>query len=238
MYSNNNILVVDHLKIGIRDKIIVEDANLSVSRGDIVFLLGPNGAGKSTLLRALIGLPIYRILSGDIYFDGEKITDKSMGYRVSRGLGLAYQIPPKLLGVKVIDILSNLCKRSGCNVNEISSELGIEHLLSREFGKGFSGGELKRIEIATLLAQKPRLALVDEPDSGVDVDSIEIIVKAIEHLIDVSPYRSIVIVTHTALISKYIRPTKVCIMISGVVKRCGDEDLLNEVFSHGFKNMA
>ncbi|ADM27140.1 ABC transporter related [Ignisphaera aggregans DSM 17230] len=238
MYSSDDVLVVDRLKIGIGDKIVIEDANLSVSRGDIVFLLGPNGAGKSTLLRAIIGLPIYRILSGDIYFNGERITDKSMEYRVSRGLGLTYQIPPKLLGVRVVDILSNLCKRSGCNVSEISNELGIMHLLNREFGKGFSGGELKRIEMATLLAQKPRLALVDEPDSGVDIDSIEIIVKAIEHLIEVSPYRSIVIVTHTALISKYIRPTKVCIMISGSVRRCGDEDLLDEVFSHGFKNMA
>ncbi len=238
MFNDSDLLAVQHLKVGIGDRIIVEDANFSLSRKDIAFLLGPNGAGKTSLLRALIGLPTYRIISGSIYFNGENITDKPMEYRVSRGLGLAYQIPPKLLGVRVRDVLNSLCKRTRCNVDEISHQLNIEHLLDREFGKGFSGGELKRLEIATLLAQKPRLALVDEPDSGVDIDSIEIIVKAIEHLIENSPYRSIVIVTHTALISKYIRPTKVCIMVSGSIRICGGMELLDEVFRYGFKNMA
>lgn len=233
-----DILTLNDIEVSVGEKSVLKNVNMSIKEKEVVFLLGPNGAGKSTLLRALIGFPGHRVVSGRIYFEGEDITDAPMEVRISKGLAIAHQIPPKLLGVRVRQLLEALCRRNRCDVYEIANDLGILHLLDREFGKGFSGGELKRVEIATLLAQKPKLALIDEPDSGVDVDSIEIIAKAIKKLIDLSPYKSAVIVTHSALISRYIVPTKVCILMSGTMKICDGKDLIDEVFKHGFRELA
>lgn len=233
-----SVLHVDRLSIAVGERLILKDVSMSVNKNDVLFLLGPNGAGKSTLLRALIGYPGHSVTSGRIYFEGEDITEAPMEIRIGKGLALAHQIPPKLLGVRVRHLLEALCRRTGCDVHEIADELQVNHLLDREFGKGFSGGELKRIEMAMLLAQKPKLVLIDEPDSGVDVDSIEVVARAIKRLIDLSPYRSAVIVTHSALISKYIEPSKVCILISGSIKLCNGRDLIGEVFRHGFRELA
>lgn len=232
------ILVVDNVSIGVGEKIVLKNVSMSIDRNEVLFLLGPNGAGKSTLLRALVGFPGYNVVSGRIYFEDEDITDSLMEVRVAKGLALAHQLPPKLLGVKVRQLLDALCRKNKCDVYEIANDLGILHLLDREFGKGFSGGELKRVEVAVLLAQKPKLALIDEPDSGVDVDSIEIVARAIKKLVDISPYKSAIIVTHSALISRYIEPTKVCILMSGTMKICNSRDLIDEVFRHGFRELA
>lgn len=233
-----SVLLVDRVSVAVGEKLVVKNATLSINRGEVLFLLGPNGAGKSSLLRALIGYPGYSTVSGRIYLDGEDITDAPMEARVAKGLALAHQIPPRLLGVKVVHLLEALCRKNGCDVHEIANELEILHLLDREFGKGFSGGELKRIEMAMLLAQKPKLALIDEPDSGVDVDSIEIVARAIKKLVELSPYRSAVVVTHSALISRYVEPSRVCIVMSGSVKVCDGRDLIDEVFSRGFRELA
>lgn len=234
----SGVLCVEGLTVAVGSRTVLRDVTFSIDRSATVFILGPNGAGKTSLLRALIGYPNYSIVSGRVLFDGEDITHMSMEERVSRGLAIAYQIPPKLTGVRVRDLLLNICRRTGCSVEEIAGELEIEYLLNREFGRGFSGGEMKRIEIATVVAQKPKLALVDEPDSGVDVDSIAIIARALRKLISTSIYGSIAIVTHSASIAKYLQPTHVCVMVSGSVKICGDSSILYEVFRHGFKGVA
>ena len=233
-----DLLVVDRLSVAVGEKLVLRDVSLSLGRGEVLFLLGPNGAGKSTLLRAIIGYPGHVIVGGRILFDGEDLTDKPMEERVGRGIALAHQIPPKLLGVRVRHLLEALCRRTKCDIHEIAHELEIGHLLDREFGKGFSGGELKRVEMAVLLAQKPKLALIDEPDSGVDVDSVEIVARAIRKVIELSPYKSAIVVTHSALISRYIEPTRVCIMMSGNIKLCNSRDLIDEVFRHGFRELG
>ncbi|MEM1526521.1 MAG: ATP-binding cassette domain-containing protein [Ignisphaera sp.] len=233
-----SILLLDRVSIAVGEKIVLRDIDLRIDKNEVLFLLGPNGAGKSTLLRALIGYPGHLIVSGKIYFEGEDVTELPMEARVAKGLAFAHQIPPKLLGVRVKQLLEALCRKNICDVYEIANEIGVLHLLDREFGKGFSGGELKRIEVATLMAQKPKLPLIDEPDSGVDVDSIEVIARAIKKLIDLSPYRSAILVTHSALISRYIEPTKVCILMSGTIKVCDGKDLIDEVFRHGFRELA
>ncbi|MEL9940015.1 MAG: ATP-binding cassette domain-containing protein [Ignisphaera sp.] len=232
------VLSVKDLDVVSGGRLVVRGANLDVYENDIVFLLGPNGAGKTTFLRAVVGYPGYNISSGKIIFESEDLTDKPIEYRVAKGIAIGHQIPPKLLGIKVFDMLSMLCKKNKCDVYEIAREMSIEHLLHREFGKGFSGGELKRVEIATLLAQKPKIALVDEPDTGVDVDSIEIIAKGLKKLVEESPFRSIIIVTHSAFITRFIEPSRVCIMINGTISTCGDENLLYKVMKYGFKGLA
>lgn len=234
----NIVLSIENLSVSVGSRIAIKDLNLEVPNNTILYLLGPNGAGKSTLLRTIIGYPGYNVLTGVIHFENEDVTDKPMEYRVSKGLALAHQIPPKLVGIRVIDLLSTLCKRGGCTINDVAKEMEIEHLLYREFGKGFSGGELKRVEIATLLAQRPRLALVDEPDTGVDVDSIEIIARGLKKLVEFSPHKSIVIVTHTAFIARYIEPDTTCILLNGSIIRCGEAELLYKVMRHGFKGLV
>ncbi|MEZ0289813.1 MAG: ATP-binding cassette domain-containing protein [Sulfolobales archaeon] len=234
----SEILSVRNLTVDAGGKRVFESLNLAVERGEVLFLLGPNGVGKTSLLRALIGYPGYEIVSGSIVFEGEDITRKPMEYRVSRGLGMAHQIPPRITGLRVRFLLEKMCKKSECNVDEIASLLEIRYLLDREFGKNFSGGELKRVEIATLIAQKPRLALVDEPDSGVDIESIEIIARGVKSLIDLSPHRSVFIVTHSALISRYVEPSRVCIMLSNREIVCGDREFLEKVFEYGFREVA
>ena len=232
------ILSIENLSVSVGSRIAIKDLSLQIPSNTILYLLGPNGAGKTTLLRAIIGYPGYNTVSGVIQFEGEDVTDKPMEYRVSKGLALAHQIPPKLAGVRVADLLSTLCKKSECSVSDVAKDMEIEHLLYREFGKGFSGGELKRVEIATLLAQRPKLALVDEPDTGVDVDSIEIIARGLKKLVEISPYKSIVIVTHTAFIARYIEPDATCILLGGSIVRCGDPELLYKVMRSGFKGLA
>jgi len=234
----SRVLEVKNLSVATSSRVIVNRANLVLEENTVLFLLGPNGSGKSTLLRAIIGYPGLEVLSGSIVFEEEEITEKPMEYRVSRGLALAHQIPPKLTGVRVRQLLEVLCRKTRCDPIEVARDLEITHLLDREFGKGFSGGELKRAEIAMLFAQKPRLPLIDEPDSGVDVDSIEIIAGAIKRLAAETPHRSVVIVTHSAQISKFIKPTVTCIMISGEVKTCSGPELLSEVFEHGFRELV
>ncbi len=232
------VLGVKDLSVAISGRVIIRNSSILIERDSLVFLLGPNGSGKSTFLRAIIGYPGVEVISGNIIFEGEDLTSKPMEYRVSRGLTLAHQTPPKLTGVRMRQLLEALCRKTGCDPLEIASDLEIKHLLDREFGKGFSGGELKRAEIAMLLAQKPKLPLIDEPDSGVDVDSIEIIASAIKKLVRETPYKSTIIVTHSAQISKYIKPTLTCIMVSGEVKICGGPELLSEVFIHGFRELV
>lgn len=236
-YALDVLRVVD-LKASYGGRVVLEGVSFSVKPGEVFFLLGPNGSGKTSLLKVLVGYPGIEVLSGKVFFEGEDITEQPMEERVKRGLTIAHQIPPKLLGVKTRQLLEALCKKTGCDPYEVANDLEINHLLERDFGRGFSGGELKRAEIAMLLAQKPKLPLIDEPDSGVDVDSIALIARVIRKLVEESPYKSAVIVTHSALISKYVNPTRVCIMIKGSIKLCGGSDLISEVFAHGFKELV
>lgn len=232
------VLEVNELKVSYGSRVVVNDTSFKLGEDELFFLLGPNGSGKSTLLKAIIGYPGLEVLSGRILFEGEDITHVPMEERIARGLTMAHQIPPKLTGVKCRQLLEVLCRKSNCDPYEIANELEINHLLERDFGRGFSGGELKRAEIAMLLAQKPKLPLIDEPDSGVDVDSIAVIARAIKRIVEEAPYRSAIIVTHSAFISRYIQPTKVCVMIKGSIRLCGGKEIVDEVFSHGFRELA
>ncbi|MGC8983360.1 MAG: ATP-binding cassette domain-containing protein [Desulfurococcaceae archaeon] len=233
-----SVLSVVNLKAKIGGRLVVDDASFEIEEGDVFFLLGPNGSGKSTLLKAIVGYPGVEVVSGRVLYEGVDITGMPMEERVARGITLAHQIPPKLVGVKLGGLLRTLCKKNECDHEELVNEMEINHLVNRDFGKGFSGGELKRAEIALLLAQRPKLPLIDEPDSGVDVDSIAVIARGVKRLIESSPHKAAIIVTHSALIARYVPPTKVCVMIKGSIRLCGGREIVEEVFSHGFKELA
>lgn len=230
------VLATEGLKAGADGNLIVRRAELSVSKGETLYIVGPNGAGKSTLLKALVGYPGIRV-EGRVVFMGEDVTGLPMDERARKGLVLSHQFIPRIDGVSVGELIEMVAKVSGSGVSieEVAEVLEIGHLLGREFGKGLSGGEMKRVEIAVTLAAGPKLALIDEPDSGVDVESALIVAEGIREIIRRSPAGSVVIVTHTGFISKYVPPTRVCIMRSGVLGPCSGPKLLDKVLAEGFR---
>ncbi|MCD6084632.1 MAG: ATP-binding cassette domain-containing protein [Desulfurococcales archaeon] len=231
------LLQVKDLAVKVGEKLVVRSASLTVNDGEVVYLLGPNASGKTTLIRAIMGFPNYRVIRGKLMYEGRDVTNVSLEQRVRLGLGMTYQIPPKIDGIKVRELLKELLRRRSAvsEYEEIISTLNIEYLIDRDLNRGFSGGEMKRVEVALLAAQAPRLALVDEPDSGVDVESIMYIAEGLKKLLNKRLTKSMVIVTHTAFITKYLKPSKVCIMKDGVVRGCGGADLIDEIMKEGFK---
>ncbi len=230
-------LEVHELRVAVNDKEVVKRASLELREGETALLLGPNGSGKTSLLCAIAGHPRYKVLSGSIKLFGEVVNDVPSFERVKRGLALAFQKPPIIKGLRFRDLLNRVASKSGCDekfVKEVVQLLSIEHLLDRYYGYGFSGGELKRAEIALLLVSKPRVALIDEPDSGVDVDSVMIIASAL-HELRKNAGSSMLIVTHTGLISRHVSFDKLYVMINGeIVMETSDKMVLEDILSKGF----
>jgi len=197
------LLRVEEVSISIDNAAIVRDASLEVDRGEIAVLMGPNGSGKSTLLKAIAGLPGYRVVSGRIMYCGSDITKLEPWNRARMGIALAFQNPPKIY-LKVGNLVDKLSKIYGSTdlVNYVVKELGLSQLINRDLYSGFSGGEIKRVELALTILMKPKLALLDEPDSGVDVDSIKRIAMYINRLAEENV--GVLIVTHTGYILRYI----------------------------------
>ncbi len=233
-------LEVIGLTVSVDGKRILKNINLNIKKGEVVLLLGPNGSGKSTLVQAIIGNPKYKIEEGKILYYGEDITKAPMEARVLKGIGLAYQIPPKIRGVKVRDLIIHMLRKRGATdvMNELdkyASLLKVQHLLDREINVGFSGGEMKKVELLFTLMQRPKLVLLDEIDSGVDVENIVLMGKVInEHLIKNGT--SALIITHTAQIARHIKADRAYVMIDGTIKCEGDANKIVEtILRFGFE---
>ncbi len=229
-----SMLKVKDLWANYEEREVLKGVNLEMS-SKIALLLGPNGSGKTTLLRAIAGSPKIKVVKGKIFFLGKDVTSLPPYERSMLGIGLAHQFPVKIRSVKVREFLEEISKKfsSGADVEFIATLLGIEELLDRPLNYNFSGGEIKKVEIATLLAQKPKLALIDEPDSGVDVEGISKISLAIKYL--VKSGTSCLIVTHTGRIGKEVRAELAFVMVGGrVVCRGNPEKILRTIEERGF----
>jgi len=235
------MLRIERVAVAVEGRIVVKRASLELRRGEVNLLLGPNGSGKSSLLNAVMGHPKYVVVAGKVLLDGNDITHLNPEARVRLGLALAVQHPPRIRGVRVGKLLEKLVLRHVKSVQEAMKEvqniaklLNISHLLDRDLGVGFSGGEMKRIELASLMALRPRIALIDEPDSGVDVDSVLLIAEAIEEMMSMGT-QSILIVTHTGLIAKHVKHHRAYVMVDGeIVAEGSSEKILPMVLEHGF----
>lgn len=237
-----DLLVTKDLSAGVENRVIIDSVNIRISPGESIVILGPNGSGKSTLLRAIAGHPRISIFRGSVFFEDKDVTNMDPWERNSLGIALMHQNPPRLRGIRVRVLLDKIASKKISSLNErvneikrVSELLDIGSLLDREFGAGLSGGELKRVELATVILQRPRLALIDEPDSGVDVDSLFVIASAINNLR--REYgSSIALVTHTGNVTRYIDVSRGYVLISGRVAAEGDgKELLKKLFSEGFK---
>ena len=230
--------IVDlHVEAGGRK--ILKGVNLTVKEGETCVLFGQNGCGKSTLLASIMGYSTITVTQGKIIFKGVDITDKPVDERAKLGIGMMMQRPPNIYGVKLGDLLRATAEDPDTAIAE-ADKFKMEKFMEREVNVGFSGGEIKRSELLQLTAQKPDLILLDEPESGVDLQSIDLIGKKAHDLLDEGKdssgrHVSSLVITHTGQIMDYIGANKGYVMNNGVVEREGDPmEILNEIRLHGY----
>jgi Fe-S cluster assembly ATP-binding protein len=236
------LLEIDDLHVSVGDREILRGVNLVINEGETHVLLGPNGGGKSTLLNTIVGMPGYRITRGRIMFKGTDLSELEIDERARLGIGIAFQRPPAVRGVKLRQILE--VAADGALTDEaaaqLDAELSLGHMLDRDVNMGFSGGEAKRSEMAQLLAQMPDLALFDEPESGVDLDNIAVVGGAINSLLKgeeriADRKRSGLIITHTGHILEFVNADVGHVLYGGRLACKGNPlDLIEEVSSHGY----
>ncbi len=213
------MLEVKNLSVKVEGKLILKDLNFDLREGASHILFGPNGSGKTTLISTLMGLPGYEIVAGKILFQGIDITNKGVDERAKLGIIVSYQNPPEITGVKLGDLLK-LCLGKAASDDFSSEETAqieafrLTNFLSRDVNLGFSGGERKRSEILQLIFLKPKLLLLDEPDSGVDVESLKMISIEIQNYIERSG-GSALIITHKGDILEHIKAAYGCILLNG-----------------------
>jgi Fe-S cluster assembly ATP-binding protein len=237
------MLKIEKLSVAVENNIILQDINLSIKDGETHVLFGPNGAGKSTLMSAIMGFPKYRIVEGRIIFNGQDITQASLDERARMGIGISIQRPPVIRGVKTQDIVK-ACLKDDTDSGEIiklAEKAGLEDFLDRDINYGFSGGEIKRSELMQLLAQRPQLVLLDEPESGVDLVNISLIGKLINELLEKDcPIKERkcmgLIITHTGHILDYVSARTGYVMCDGMIGCEGDpHEILATIKEKGYK---
>jgi len=232
------VLEITDLYVSVENKEIIKGMNLIVGKGEIHVIFGPNGSGKSTLLNAIMKLPGYSIDKGEIKIKSKNIQDMSTDEIANMGIGMSFQHPPKIKGVTLQNFL-NAINRSEDLDNEIRA-LSMENFLERELNVGFSGGELKRAEVLKLYAQSPDLLLIDEPESGVDIENIAVISKAINKILQKEMpmnlrERSAIVITHTGHILNYIDADVGHVFMDGKIVCTGNpKSIMEDIKKLGF----
>ena len=238
------MLVIENLKVSVANKQILHNVNMTIKPGETHVLFGPNGAGKSTLLFAIMGFPKFKIESGKIYFKNQDITDKTLDERARLGIGILLQRPPVIRGVTTKDMLKACIKGDVPDeeVKHLAEKANLQDFLDRDINYGFSGGEIKRSELMQLIAQKPQLVLLDEPESGVDLVNISVIGKLINELLQkealIKDRTSMgLIITHTGHILDYVSARTGYVMCDGIIGCEGDpHEILAEIKEKGYRN--
>jgi Fe-S cluster assembly ATP-binding protein len=214
-----DILEVKNLAVKVEGKPILKGVTFSLKSGENYVLFGPNGSGKTTLISSIMGLPTYEPASGTVLFNGIDITNKNVEERAKLGITISFQNPPEITGVKLADLLK-LClgKKTDETFSKEEQQLieafRLTEFLNRDLNVGFSGGEKKRSEILQLIFLKPKLLLLDEPDSGVDVESLKLIATEIQRYVENSRSSALVI-THKGDILEYIKAKYGFILLDG-----------------------
>ena len=241
------LLQIEHLHAGIDGKEILRGLNLTVTAGEVHAIMGPNGSGKSTLAHVLAGKDGYEPTQGKVLFNGTNIFDMTPDERAAAGLFLAFQYPLEIPGVATMTFLRTALnaqrKKRGeaelstpeflKKVREVAKELGIgQDMLRRGVNVGFSGGEKKRNEILQMALLEPRLAVLDETDSGLDIDALKIVSDGVNRLRDAK--RSFVVITHYQRLLNYIVPDVVHVLSRGRIVKTGGKDLALELEARGY----
>ncbi len=229
------------------DEPILRGVDLVVDEGEIHALMGPNGSGKSTLAKAIMGHPSYEVTEGEVLYRGEDVLELEPDERARAGIFLAFQYPSEIAGVTISNFLRTAVNATRGEGDEIDvfefqellqDRLGLlemdESFASRYVNEGFSGGEKKRNEILQLAVLQPGLALLDETDSGLDIDALKVVANGVNTLADRDPMLGVLLITHYKRILNYIRPDRVHVMIRGAVVESGGPELADKLEELGY----
>jgi Fe-S cluster assembly ATP-binding protein len=239
-------LEVRGLRASVEGKEILKGIDLAVPQGEVHAIMGPNGSGKSTLANVIMGRPGYRVTAGTIRFKGEDITALKPDQRAQLGLFLAFQYPTEIPGVSVVNFLrsaynavsgektSALAFRK--RLKEKMNLLGVEDaMVARYVNQGFSGGEKKKNEVLQLAVLEPDIAILDETDSGLDIDSLKAVANGIQQLI--GPNLGVLLITHYQRILNYITPHRIHVMMEGRIVLSGGPELAHELEAKGYEGL-
>lgn len=245
-----SVLSITDLHVSVGETPILQGVTLEISTGEIHALMGPNGSGKSTLAYALAGHPLYRITGGQATIDGDDLLEMDANQRARRGVFLAFQYPVTIPGVKVADFLRHAVsnvrnpeRKDGEGLipmrefrtllREQMDELGLDPEFARRYlNDGFSGGEKKRMEILQLALLKPRFALLDETDSGLDSDAVKVVSEGLAKL--TGPDTGVLIITHHERLLEFNQPHYTHVMLAGRIVETGDASLANDLHANGY----
>jgi Fe-S cluster assembly ATP-binding protein len=245
------MLEIKNLSVSVHGNPILDDLSLSVATGQVAAIMGPNGSGKSTLAYVIAGKPDYEVTSGGVWLDGQSLLELEPDERAQKGVFLAFQYPVEIPGVSTMTFLKaalNAQRRSRGEtdlttpefmrrVREASQRLKIDQeMLRRPLNVGFSGGEKKRLEILQMALMTPRLGVLDETDSGLDIDALRIVAEGVNALRD--PNRTFLVITHYQRLLDHIRPDRVHVMAKGRIVASGGPDLALELERNGYRDYA
>lgn len=239
-----SILNIKKLHVNVDGKPILNGVDLEVKSGEVHAIMGPNGTGKSTLASALMGNPKFEVISGSVTMENQDLLEMEVDERARAGLFLAMQYPAEVPGVTNSDFMRQALRAvSDKEVNVIDFAMKYENAIKdlkmkenmahRYLNEGFSGGERKRNEILQLKILKPKIAILDEIDSGLDVDALKIVGKNVSEMINSN--FGCILITHYQRILKYIKPTHVHIMIDGKIALSGGEELIEKIDKNGYE---
>ena len=247
------MLMIEDLKVELEDKTILTHIDLEIAPGETHILFGPNGSGKTSLLMTIMGYPQYKVTQGKIYFKGEDITEWSINERAELGIGMSYQRPPNINGLKTRQMIEICAGGREVNVEDLASRVNFVDFLDRDLNAGFSGGEIKRSELLQLMAQDADLMLFDEPESGVDLESLPMVGNMIAILLE-KDHQSLgdqgktkmkrrlertkmgLVISHTGYILDYVAADKGQVLYNGMLSCVSNpREILNCISEAGYE---
>lgn len=247
-------LSIKNLRVSVEDKLILKDLSLDVKLGEIHAIMGPNGSGKSTMAYALAGHPKYEVEGGEVWLDGVNVLELSADERAQMGLFLAFQYPTAIPGISMANFLrtavnavkgeANGNGKKGVPITEFRKMmmekmdlLKIDKSFARRYlNEGFSGGEKKRAEILQMALLEPKFAILDETDSGLDIDALKVVSEGVNAL--TGPDRGFIVITHYQRILNYIKPDHVHVMYDGQIIKSGGPELAKQLEEEGYDNLV
>jgi Fe-S cluster assembly ATP-binding protein len=239
-------LEIIDLHVSIDDKEIVKGVNLTVNQGETHVIMGPNGSGKTTLAKAIMGHPLLKVTKGDMLVDGKSIKDMKANERAKLGIFLQFQNPIEVEGLGLLSFLNTArgaitekplqYKEFMNEIKSASKDLGMkEELIGRSLNHGFSGGEKKKAEVLQMRILDPKIAILDEPDSGLDIDAVRIVASNIDNL-QKERNMGMLVITHYSRILEYLDPKFIHIMKEGKIAREGGKELISEIEESGYSD--
>jgi Fe-S cluster assembly ATP-binding protein len=237
---------IEDLHVSAEGNEILKGVDLTVGAGEVHALMGPNGSGKSTLANALLGSPEYEITSGRILFKGDDITDWDTDVRGKSGMFLAFQYPQEIAGVSVINFLRQaLSARKGIDLSVLELRLSIMEWMARldmdpsfadrYLNEGFSGGERKRNEILQMAILEPEIAILDETDSGLDIDALKVVASGVHEVRSDRPELGVVLITHYQRLLEHLRPDHVHVLVDGRIVASGGMEIAERLEAEGYE---